>query len=68
MTEESPLTSRKFWISMLATIVSCGIPVIYKHLEISDTITISVLGIVSALALGYGGLNLIDKKLSNDSK
>ncbi len=68
MNDDSPFTSRKFWISILATALSCGLPLLYKHLEISDTITISVLGIVSALALGYGGLNLMDKKISNDSK
>ncbi len=68
MNEDSPLTSRKLWISILATIISCGLPILYKQLGISESVTLAVLGLVSAISLGYSGANILDKKISNDSK
>ncbi len=60
-------TSRKLIISFITSIMASTIPIAYKYIGISDAVTMSVLGIISAIALGYGGLNLIEKKLSNGS-
>lgn len=65
MTDDSPFTSRKFWISIAAVLISCGLPVLYKQLGISESVTLAVLGLVSAISLGYSGANLIDKKISS---
>ncbi len=64
-TDQDPrFTSRKLIISVLATIIACILPIIYKHMNIGDSVTMAVLGIVSALAIGYGGLNILDKKIN----
>lgn len=52
--------SRKFIISILTFITASGLPMLYKHLGISDVITMTVLGLVSSVAVGYGLINVKD--------
>lgn len=52
--------SRKFIISILTFVVASGLPMLYKHLEISDVITMTVLGLISSVAVGYGLINVKD--------
>jgi hypothetical protein len=54
--------SRKFILSHLAIGVSIGLPILYKYLGIADAITMSVLGVVSFSAFGYGVNNILAKK------
>ena len=52
--------SRKFIISILTFITASGLPMLYKYLGISDVITMTVLGLVSSVAVGYGLINVKD--------
>ncbi len=61
-------SSRKLLISSMSTIIACALPIIYKHLGISDVVTMSVLGLISAMALGYSGFNILEKKIAPDDK
>lgn len=54
--------SRKFILSILVLLLSVLIPVVYKHLEIGETVTLTVLGIMAGIGTGYGILNVRDSK------
>lgn len=60
MTNKSKL-SRKFIISHVAIVISIGLPMLYKHLGIADAICMTVLGMVSFSAFGYGLINVAAK-------
>lgn len=55
--------SRKFLISHTAMGLSAALPVLYKYLAISDSITMVVIGIVGSSALGYNIVNAQVKKV-----
>jgi hypothetical protein len=53
--------SRKLLVALGVMSTAVGVPVLYKHMEISDLITTTVLFIVGAVGIVYGGLNVLEK-------
>lgn len=60
--EESPWQSRKLWVVILQFLLLMILPPLYKYLEISETVLLTVLGSSSALASIYLGANVLQKK------
>jgi hypothetical protein len=54
---------RKFVIALIVMIVSVAAPALYKHLEVSDAITMMVLGIIGGIGVAYGAVNVLDSKV-----
>lgn len=59
----TPFASRKFILSLVSLTLMTGLPVLYKFLEISDTITLTVLGATSAIVSAYLGFNVLQKHI-----
>lgn len=59
MNLKQKLTSRKFWLSIAVIIISVLLPIIYKGQNISDYITMMVIGIVGAIGSAYLGFNVL---------
>lgn len=58
--------SRKLWVSIGFSILLFAGPIVYKHMEISDTVTMMVLGAISAIGTGYLGFNVLSKKVTGE--
>lgn len=58
----NPYTSRKLLVTAFSTILMVGLPVLYKHIGISDQITLMVLGAVAGLSGIYNAANAMQKK------
>lgn len=43
-----------------------GLPILYKHLEISDAVLMTVLGATSGVVATYLGINVLAKKVTSD--
>ncbi len=56
-------SSRKFHIAIVGLAVCCTLPILYKSLGITDDITLKAMTYIFGLVIGYGGLNLLGKKL-----
>jgi hypothetical protein len=54
--------SRKFIALAIQGFVLVGLPILYKKLEIDDTILMTVLAASSALVGAYTGFNVLQKK------
>lgn len=54
--------SRKLIVAFIAMIVSIIVPVLYHKLEMSESLTMVVLGVVASVGAVYGGLNVLDTK------
>lgn len=55
-------SSRKYKISQQCVVLTILIPILFKYIGISDGITQNVLIQIGAVALTYGGLNILEKK------
>lgn len=55
--------SRKFLLTLLVLGASSGLPVLYKQLEISEIVTLTVLGIIAGIGTAYGFINLKESKI-----
>jgi hypothetical protein len=55
-------TSRKFIVMCLQTVVLIILTIVYKKLDISNEITLMVLGASSGIAAVYTGFNVLQKK------
>lgn len=60
--DESKWTSRKLLVSLLCLLLSVSLPVLYKKLDISDSITMAAEGIIASIMGVYGVLNVASKK------
>jgi hypothetical protein len=54
--------SRKFILTILISLLSVAAPILFKKNEVSDTVILSVLGILTAIGAGYGILNYKSKE------
>lgn len=54
--------SRKFVAMCIQCAAVVLLPVIYKKLEISETVLLTVIGSTTALTAGYFGANVLDSK------
>lgn len=61
---ESSYTSRKFVISIVAIIAALAVPIAFKLLDISDSITMASLGFIFSSATAYGILNVQADKVA----
>lgn len=58
------LTSRKFWLTQQTVCLSVLVPLLFKYVGLSETVTLTVLGTVGAVGSLYGVINTVDKKLN----
>lgn len=57
----SKFFSRKFIVTLLVITLGPVLPIAYKHLEISETVMLAVLALVSGVGIAYGVINTKDK-------
>ena len=55
-------SSRKLFVLILQFALLVLLPIIYKLMDISETVLLMVLGSTSTLACAYLGLNVLQKK------
>lgn len=55
--------SRKFVLTVFISLLAVVVPVVYKDKGVSDTVLITVLGILSGVGVAYGFLNIKSKSL-----
>lgn len=55
--------SRKLFVLGLQFLVLILLPAAYKHLEISETVLLTVLAATSTLSGAYLGLNVLQKRI-----
>lgn len=56
------LGGRKFTLTLLIMLFSLVAPAVYKKLEVSDSITMMVLGIFGGVGVAYGAVNVAATK------
>lgn len=54
--------SRKFILSVLILITAAIVPVVYKTMAVSDSVTMLVLGVIAGVGAAYGVINMQDAK------
>lgn len=57
------LKSRKFILTLIIAGGSSGLPVLYKNMGISDSVTMLVIGIVGGIGVSYGIVNVMDRQV-----
>lgn len=55
------LSSRKLWLVIGLIMLISALPLAYKKLEITDTITLWVLSAVTVMGASYLGINVLQK-------
>lgn len=59
----SKYLSRKFIVTIFVSIASVAVPILFKNQEVSDTVSIMVLGIIGGIGTAYGIINLKESKI-----
>lgn len=54
----------KFKISLLGMLVASLVPLVYKNMNITDSVTMEVLAIIASLATVFSGLHVLDKRMN----
>ncbi len=63
--DKSPrLSSRKFWVIQEIMILSIVSPIVMHKYGMSESIILTVLGILGGVGAVYGTLNVIDRKIN----
>lgn len=65
MDESSKWASRKFILSIVQLVILVVLPIVYKQLDISETVLATVLGTSTALLAVYTGANVLQKKVES---
>lgn len=60
------LKSRKFVLTLMIMGGASGLPILYKHMAIPDSITMLVVGIIGGVGVSYGVVNVMDRKIEVD--
>lgn len=63
--DESKWNSRKLLVSLLCLGLAVALPIVYKKIEISDAIAITVEGIIASIMGMYGLANVVSKKFGD---
>lgn len=58
------LTSRKFWLTQQTVVLSVCVPLLFKYVGLSESVTLMVLGTVGAVGSLYGVISAMDKKFN----
>jgi hypothetical protein len=58
------LSSRKFWLAQQVVFLSVSVPLLFKHMEISESVTLIAMGVIAGAGTLYGVVNTIDKRLN----
>ncbi len=66
MEENSKYNSRKLIATALQWIAVIGVPILYKSLDLSETLIITVLATSTSLVTVYIGANVLQKKVESD--
>jgi hypothetical protein len=56
------IKSRKFLVSQQIILLAAGLPILYAHLGISESVTLTVLGVLTGVGGLYGIANSLSKK------
>lgn len=60
--DSNPFVSRKFILTAVGILIMSSIPILYKQLGISDSITLVVVGAIAGATGVYAGFNTLAKK------
>lgn len=60
--------SRKFIVTLMVGASTVSLPVLYKQIGVSDSITMAVLAILAAVATGYGIISNKAAKILKDAE
>lgn len=59
--------SRKVVLTSISLLIITTLPIVYKHLEISDEVTLLVIGAVATASGVYNAFNSLSKKYMSET-
>jgi len=59
----SKYLSRKFVVTIMIMIAGPAVPYAYKHMGVSDTVTLAVLALIGGIGAAYGIVNVAQDKI-----
>jgi len=60
--EDTKFLSRKFILTVLVMGMAGALPIAYRHIGVSDMVTMTVLCLLGAVGAAYGFMNIKDAK------